>query len=140
MTQDKNQGSENLSWMEIADADATNEARNRGQRLPFIAAAVSLVIIAGGAVFAQTSNEAPAEAEVTSVTQTSQTPSTMSDAATTSPSTATPSIGTPAMTPGAIPVIPNVAPSVARNGDDEGDERHGRNGDDDDREDEEDDD
>ena len=46
MTQDKNQGSENLSWMEIADADATNQARHNGQRLPFIAAAVSLVIIA----------------------------------------------------------------------------------------------
>jgi hypothetical protein len=133
MTQDKNQGSENLSWMEIADADATNEARHKGQRLPFIAAAVSLVIIAGGAVFAQTSNEAPAQAEETSATQIAQTPSTMSDAATTTPSTATPSIGTPAMTPGATPSIPNVAPSAGKYGDDEreGDESHGRNGDDD---------
>jgi hypothetical protein len=131
MTQDKNQGSENLSWMEIADADATHEARNRGQRLPFIAAAVSLLIIGGGAVFAQTSNESPAEAELTSVTQTSQTPSAMS----------VPPATTSSISPSAIPVIPNVAPSVARNGDDdEGDERHGRNGDDDDREDEGDDD
>ncbi len=31
--------------------------RHTGQRLPFIAAAVSLLIIGGGAVFAQTSNE-----------------------------------------------------------------------------------
>ena len=109
MTQDKNQGSENLSWMEIADADATNQARHNGQRLPFIAAAVSLVIIAGGAVFAQTSNEAPAEAEVTSVTQTSQAPSAMS----------VPPATTSSISPSAIPVIPNVAPSAGKYGDDD---------------------
>jgi hypothetical protein len=109
MTQDKNQGSEDLSWMEIADADATNEARHSGQRLPLIAAAISLVIIAGGAVFAQTSNEAPAEAELTSVTQTSQTPSAMS----------VPPATTSSISPSAIPVIPNVAPSAGKYGDDD---------------------
>ena len=112
MTQDKNQGSENLNWMEIADTDAINEPRHTGQRLPFIAAAVSLLIIGGGAVFAQTSNESPAQAEETSVTQTSQTSSTVSDPAISSPS---------ATTPSGIPVIPNVAPGVGGY-DDEDDE------------------
>jgi hypothetical protein len=45
MTQDKNEGSENLNWMEIAETDAINEVRHSGQRLPFIAAAVSLLVI-----------------------------------------------------------------------------------------------
>jgi hypothetical protein len=109
MTQDKNEGSENLNWMEIVDTDAINEVRHTGQRLPFIAAAVSLLIIGGGAVFAQTSNESPAEAEVTSVTQTSQTPSAMS----------VPPATTSSISPNAIPVIPNVAPSAGKYGDDD---------------------
>ncbi len=113
MTQDKNQGSENLNWMEIADTDAINEPRHTGQRLPFIAAAVSLLIIGGGAVFAQTSNESPAQAEETSVTQTSQTSSTVSDPAISSPS---------ATTPSGIPVIPNVAPGVGGYDEDDDDE------------------
>jgi hypothetical protein len=104
MTQDKNEGSENLNWMEIADTDAINEPRHTGQRLPFIAAAVSLLIIGGGAVFAQTSNEAPAQAEETSVTQ--------SPAATTS---SIPSV----VTPVGLPVIPNVAPGVNKYEDDD---------------------
>lgn len=124
MTHDKNQGSENLNWMEIADTDAINEPRHTGQRLPFIAAAVSLLIIGGGAVFAQTSNESPAQAEEISVTQTSQTSSTVSDPAISSPS---------ATTPSGIPVIPNVAPGVGGYDDDEDDE-------DEDHDDEEDDD
>jgi len=99
MTQDKNEGSENLNWMEIAETDAINEVRHNGQRLPFIAAAVSLLIIGGGAVLAQTTNESPAQAEVTSVAQTSQTPS--------------------AVTPSGIPVIPNVAPGVNKYEDDD---------------------
>jgi hypothetical protein len=122
MTQDKNQGSENLSWMEIADTDAINEARHTGQRLPFIAAAVSLLIIGGGAVFAQTNNEAPAQAEEISTTQ--------------SP-VAVPSADAPAMTASDVPVIPNVAPGVGGYGDDEDDEDEYE---DDDHDDEEDDD
>lgn len=132
MTHDKNQGSENLNWMEIADTDAINEPRHTGQRLPFIAAAVSLLIIGGGAVFAQTSNESPAQAEEISVTQTSQTSSTVSDPAISSPL---------ATTPSGIPVIPNVAPGV--NGsydDDEDDDDEYEDEDDEDDEDEEDDD
>ena len=93
MTQDKNQGSENLNWMEIAETDAVNDVRHNGQRLPFIAAAVSLLIIGGGAVFAQTTNEAPAQAEEISVTQ--------------SPTAITSSISATG-----VPVIANVSPKV----------------------------
>jgi len=125
MTQDKNEGSENLNWMEIAETDAINEVRHNGQRLPFIAAAVSLLVIGGGAVFAQTNNESPAQTEETSVSQSSQTSQT--------PST----VGDPAVTPGGVPVIPNVAPGVNKYEDDDEYEDdddhkgHGRHGDDD---------
>ena len=120
MTQDKNHGSENLSWMEIADTDAINETRHTGQRLPFIAAAVSLLIIGGGAVFAQTNNEAPAQAEEISTTQ--------------SP-VAVPSADAPAMTASDVPVIPNVAPGVGGYGDDDDDDYEGDEDDEDDEED-----
>ena len=123
MTQDKNHGSENLNWMEIAESDAINDVRHSGQRLPFIAAAVSLLIIGGGAVFAQTNNQAPAQAEEISVTQTSQTPSAVSDPVASAPS---------ATTPNGIPVIPNVAPGVGGYDDDEDDDDDYRHGDDDD--------
>jgi hypothetical protein len=100
MTQDKNEGSENLNWMEIAETDAVNDVRHTGQRLPFIAAAVSLLIVGGGAVFAQTSNEAPAQAEEISVTQSS--------------TSITSSISAPG-----VPVIPSVSPKVNGSYDDE---------------------
>lgn len=101
MTQDKNHGSENLNWMEIADTDAINEVRHSGQRLPFIAAAVSLLIIGAGAVFAQTSNEAPAQAEEISTTQTPV------------------AISNPASS---APMIPDVAPGVGNYEDDDEDD------------------
>jgi hypothetical protein len=103
MTQDKNENSENLNWMEIAETDAVNGVRHSGQRLPFIAAAVSLLIIGGGAVFAQTTNEAPAQAEEVSATQ--------------SPVAITPSVSAPE-----VPVITNIAPKVNGYYDDEDDE------------------
>ena len=109
MTQDKNHGSENLNWMEIADTDAINEVRHSGQRLPFIAAAVSLLIIGAGAVFAQTSNEAPAQAEEISTTQT--------PVAISNPASSTTSL------PGA-PMIPDVAPGVGNYDDDDDDHDH----------------
>lgn len=109
MTQDKNEGSENLNWMEIAETDAVNDVRHTGQRLPFIAAAISLLIVGGGAVFAQTSNEAPAQAEEISVTQ--------------SPTSITSSISAPD-----VPVIPNVSPKV--NGSYEDDDEYEDDGDD----------
>jgi len=130
MTQDKNHRLENRNWMEIAETDAINDVRHTGQRLPFIAAAVSLLIIGGGAVFAQTNNEAPAQAEEISVMQ--------SPIAITS-SISSPTVGTPAMVAPGVPVIPNVSPKVNgyyENGDDDDvddDDRY--EGDDDDHED-----
>lgn len=135
MTHENNQNPDDLNWMEIAREDAINDVRHSGQRLPFIAAAVSLLIIGAGAVFAQTSNESPAQAEEISVTQTSQTPSTVSDPVASTPSTAAPSVGGPSMTPGSTPVIPNVAPGSNGSYGDEDDDRRGdgdRHGDDDD--------
>lgn len=127
MTHENNQGSENLNWMEIAESDAINDVRHSSRRLPFIAAAVSLVIIGAGAVFAQTSNEAPAQA----------TENVVSADPTASPLVTTPS--TPS-TPDAttVPVIPNVSPSVGGHGDDDEEgEDHGWFGGDDDEEGEE---
>ena len=97
MTHENNQNPDDLNWMDIAREDAVNDVRHSGQRLPFIAAAVSLLIIGGGALFAQTSNESPAQAEEIS---TSQSP------------VAAPSTDAPAMSPSGIPVIPNAAPKV----------------------------
>ena len=97
MTHENNQNPDDLNWMDIAREDAVNDVRHSGQRLPFIAAAVSLLIIGGGALFAQTSNESPAQAEEIS---TSQSP------------VAAPSTDAPAMSPSGIPVIPYVAPKV----------------------------
>lgn len=119
MTQDKNEGSENLNWMEIAETDAVNDVRHTGQRLPFIAAAISLLILGGGAVFAQTSIEAPAQAEEISVTQ--------------SPTSITSSISAPG-----VPVIPNVSPKVK--GSYEDDDEYEDEGDDDKYEDDDEDD
>ena len=122
MTQDKNHGSENLNWMEIAESDAINDVRHSGQRLPFIAAAVSLLIIGGGAVFAQTNNEAPAQAEEISTTQS---PVAISN----------PAVGGSALTPAGVPMIPNVAPGVGNYEDDDDDDDDDEYEDDDDHED-----
>jgi hypothetical protein len=116
MTQDKNHGSENLNWMEIAESDAINDVRHSGQRLPFIAAAVSLLIIGGGAVFAQTNNEAPAQAEEISTTQS---PVAISNPVTTASKIEAPAVGGSALTPAGVPMIPNVAPGVGNYDDDD---------------------
>lgn len=116
MTQDKNEGSENLNWMEIAETDAINDVRHSSQRLPFIAAVVSLLIIGGGALFAQTTKEAPAQAEEISVTQ--------------SPAAIASTISSPE-----VPVITNIAPKVngyyEEDDDDEDEDHRGRDHDED---------
>jgi hypothetical protein len=124
MTHENNQGAENLNWMEIAESDAINDVRHSSRRLPFIAAAVSLAIIGAGAVFAQTSNEAPAQATENVVAA----DPTASPLVTTSSAPSTPDATT-------APVIPNVSPSVGGRGDDDEEgEDHGWFGGDDDEE------
>ena len=125
MTHENNQNPDDLNWMDIAREDAVNDVRHSGQRLPFIAAAVSLLIIGGGALFAQTSNESPAQAEEIS---TSQSP------------VAAPSTDAPAMTPSGIPVIPNVAPKVNGYYEDEDEDYEDDHEEDDDHDEDEDDD
>ena len=137
MPQDKNHGSENRNWMEIAETDAINDVRHSGQRLPFIAAAVSLLIIGGGAVFAQTNNEAPAQADEISVTQS---PVVMSNPTTTASKVAAPSVGGSVVAPAGVPMIPNVAPGAANYDDDDDDDHEDDDHDDDDDDDHEDDD
>lgn len=92
MTHEKDQNPDDLNWMDIAREDAIDEVRHTSKRAPFIAAALSLAILGGGAVFALSTNESPAQAD---------------------------DISTVVATPSA-PVIPNVAPDSARyNRDDE---------------------
>jgi hypothetical protein len=131
MTQDKNHDSENLSWMEIAESDATNEVRHNGQRLPFIAAAVSLLIIGGGAVFAQTNNESPTQAEEVSTTV----PAAATAATATAATAAVASMG-----PNGVPVIPNVTPPAGGYEDEDDDDEYEDDEDEDDEYEDEDDD
>jgi hypothetical protein len=125
MTHENKQNPDDRNWMDIAREDAINEVRHNGQRLPFIAAAVSLLIIGGGALFAQTSNESPAQAEEIS---TSQSP------------VAAPSTDAPAMSPSGIPVITNVAPKVNGYYEDEDEDYEDDHEEDDDHDEDEDDD
>lgn len=140
MTHESNQGPDDLNWMDIARADAVNDVRHKGSRLPFLAAIVSLAIIGGGAVFAQTSNEPSAQADVTSAVASTPTPAVTADAL-----TQTPSVGTTT-----VPVIPNVPSVAGQYGDDDdedgdyddyrgGRDRHGDDDDDDDEHEEDDD-
>ena len=86
MTHAKDQNPDDLNWMDIAREDAMDEVRHNSKRAPFIAAALSLAILGGGAVFALSTNESPAQAD---------------------------DISTVVATP-SVPVIPNVAPDSAR--------------------------
>lgn len=92
MTHEKDQNPDDLNWMDIAREDAIDEVRHTSKRAPFIAAALSLAIFGGGAVFALSTNESPAQADdISTVVATSS-----------------------------LPVIADVSPSTARyNRDDE---------------------
>ena len=91
MTHEKDQNPDDLNWMDIAREDAIDEVRHTSKRLPFIAAAVSLAILGGGAIFSLSTNESPVQAD---------------------------DISTVVATP-SVPVIPDVAPGTARYGDDD---------------------
>lgn len=103
MTQDQNQGPDNLNWMEIAESDAINEPRQNSKRLPFLAAAVSLLVIGGGAVFAQINDGSPAQAKdnVEVVATATEEATQLSTSAPTVASTT-------------APTIPNLDPGIGR--------------------------
>ena len=67
MTQKNGQEPENLKWMEIAESDAVNEVRRSRSRLPYVVAAIALVAVGGGAIFAQTNPLEPDQVTPTSV-------------------------------------------------------------------------
>ncbi len=115
MTHEKDQNPDDLNWMDIAREDAIDEVRHTSKRTPFLAAALSLAILGGGAIFALSTNESPAQAD---------------------------DISTVVATP-SVPVIPDVAPGTARYGDDdeyedEDDDEYEDDDDDDDDDDDED--
>jgi hypothetical protein len=101
MTHEKDQNPDDLNWMDIAREDAIDEVRHTSKRLPFLAAALSLAILGGGAVFALSTNESPAQADDISTV------------------VSTPNAPTPIVGSSGIPVIPNVAPGTGRYGDDD---------------------
>jgi hypothetical protein len=67
MTQKNGHEPENRNWMDIAEGDAINEVRHSRGRLPFVVAAIALVAVGGGALFAQTNNPAPSQVQPSSV-------------------------------------------------------------------------
>lgn len=67
MTQKYGQEPENRKWMEIAESDAVNEVRHSRNRLPYVAAAFALLVVGGGALFAQTNPLKPAQVIPSSV-------------------------------------------------------------------------
>ncbi len=101
MTHEKDQNPDDLNWMDIAREDAIDEVRHTNKRMPFLAAALSLAILGGGAVFALSTNESPAQADDISTV------------------VATPNAPAPIVGSSGIPIIPNVAPGTGRYGDDD---------------------
>ena len=134
MTHESNQGPDDLNWMDIAREDAVNDVRHRSKRLPFLAAAISLAIIGGGAVFAQANNESAAQANNPSTVASTPTPVASADALAPSPSTDTtlpPAIPNVSPSTGTTlpPAIPNVSPSVGGPEYEDRDDDHGWFGD-----------
>jgi hypothetical protein len=132
MTQENGHEPENRNWMDIAESDAVDEVRHSRGRLPFVAAAIALVAVGGGALFAQTNNPAPSQVEPSSV---------VTAVATALPTTGQQVTQAPPVASTGIPTIAPVA-GGGYNGDDddEDDEEDDDREDEDDEEDEEDDD
>ena len=133
MTQENAHEPENRNWMDIAESDAVNKVRHSRGRLPFVVAAIALVAVGGGALFAQTDNPAPFQVQPSSVV--------------TTVATALPTTGqqvtsqqaklTPPVVSSGIPTIAPVAGGGYNGDDDEDDEDDDEE--DDDHEDEDDD-
>ena len=119
MTHESNQGPDDLNWMDIAREDAVNDVRQKSKRLPYVAAAISLAIIGGGAVFAQANNEPSAQANDLSTVASTPTHIASADALAPTPSTGTT----------LPPAIPNVSPSAGGPWYEDRDDDHGWFGD-----------
>lgn len=132
MTQNNAHEPENQNWMDIAESDAVNGVRHSRGRLPFVAAAIALVAVGGGAIFAQTNNPGTSQIDPSSV---------VTAVATALPTAAEPTLGQEVTT--AAPVLVNgipTIPPVAGGGRYEDDDDDYEDEDDDEDEDEDDDD
>jgi hypothetical protein len=123
MTQKNGQEPENLKWMDIAENDAVNEVRHSRSRLPYVVAAIALVAVGGGSIFAQTNPLEPAQVTPTSVVTSVATalPTTMQQSADQQPVVQGAQITPPVVVNG-IPTIPPVAGGGGYDEDDDEDD------------------
>jgi hypothetical protein len=133
MTQKNGQEPENRKWMEIAESDAINEVRHSRSRLPYVVAAIALVAVGGGSIFAQTNPLEPAQVTPTSVVTSVATalPTTMQQSADQQPVVQGAQITPPVVVNG----IPTIPPVAGGGGYDEDDDEDDVEDDDDDEED-----
>ena len=101
MTQKNAHEPENQNWMDIAESDAVNGVRHSRGRLPFVAAAIALVAVGGGALFAQSNNPGTSQVEPSSV---------VTAIATALPTATEPALGQEVTT--AAPVLVNGIPTI----------------------------
>jgi hypothetical protein len=101
MTQKNAHEPENQNWMDIAESDAVNGVRHSRGRLPFVAAAIALVAVGGGALFAQSNNLGTSQVEPSSV---------VTAIATALPTATEPALGQEVTT--AAPVLVNGIPTI----------------------------
>ena len=116
-------------WFELTESDAPKPRRDAKRGIRAIVLSIPLMAIGIGVVLAQTSNEAPASAETTSV------------AATQSPIATTSSPNIVASSTPSTKAVQAIQPAIAKpptgggddddEGDDEGDHKRGSNHDDD---------
>ena len=101
MTQKNAHEPENQNWMDIAESDAFNGVRHSRGRLPFVAAAIALVAVGGGALFAQSNNPGTSQVEPSSF---------VTAIATALPTATEPALGQEVTT--AAPVLSNGIPTI----------------------------